>query len=150
MNACRLVAVFALVPIAVFAQQANFDCTPPATPVLSNPTVLGNGTSGSVTTAALQTALNVGGDIRLDVGTSTIALTQELIISKTTTLDANGATLSGGGTHRVLHVSNPNNLTYTFALLNATVADGNSQSYGTSVSDKRGCGNRASTKRGRW
>ena len=129
-----------LAPAAVSAQQTNFDCTAPATPVLSNPTVLGDGTAGSVTTSALQSALTAGGDIRLNVGTSTIALTQELIVSKGTTLDANGATLSGGGTHRVLHVSNPNNLTYTFNLLNATVADGNSQAYGTTVSDKSGAG----------
>ena len=83
-----------------------------------------------MTTSALQTALNTGGDIRLNVGSSTIALTQELVISKATTLDANGATLSGSNTHRVLHVSNPNNLTYTFNLLNATVSGGNSRNAG--------------------
>ena len=107
-----------------FAQQTNFDCTAPTAPALTSPTVLGNGSAGSVTTSALQTALIAGGDIRLDVGTSTIVLTQELLINKSATLDANGATLSGGGTHRVLHLNNPNNLTYTFNLLNATVADG--------------------------
>jgi hypothetical protein len=139
MNARRLLALAALSAPA-FAQQANFDCTSPTIPALTNPTVLGNGSAGSVTTAALQTALNAGGDIRLDVGTSTIGLTQELLIGKSATLDANGATLSGGGTHRVLHLNNPNNLTYTFNLLNATVADGNSKNAGTSTTDKSGAG----------
>jgi predicted outer membrane repeat protein len=40
----------------------------------------------------------------------------------------------------VLHVSNPNNLTYTFNLLNAIVANGNSKNAGTTVSDKSGAG----------
>ena len=105
MNAPRLLAL-AVLSAPALAQQANFDCTPPPTPVLSHPTVLGNGSAGSVTTAALQTALNAGGDIRLNVGAGTIALTQELLIGKSATLDANGATLSGGGTHRVLHLTN--------------------------------------------
>ena len=48
--------------------------------------------------------------------------------------------MSGGNTHRVLHVSNPNNLTYTFNLLNATVANGNSRNAGSKVSDKSGAG----------
>ncbi len=139
MNSRYLIPLIALTTSA-FAQQANFDCAPPAPPVLTNPKVLGNGTAGSVTTTALQTALNAGGDIRLDVGTSTIALTQELLISKSVTLDANGATLSGGGAHRVLHLNNPNNLTYTFILLNATVASGNSKNAGSKVTDKSGAG----------
>jgi hypothetical protein len=120
--------------------QANFNCAAPPVPQLSTPVVLGNGSAGSVTTAALQTALNNGGDIRLNVGASTIALTQELVVSKATTLDANGATLSGGNTHRVLRVGNPNNLTYTFNLLNAMVSAGNSHTAGTTVSDKSGAG----------
>jgi hypothetical protein len=120
--------------------QSTFDCVAPATPTLTNPVVLGNGSAGSVTTTALQAALDLGGNIRLNVGSSTIALTQELMISKATTLDANGATLSGGNTHRVLHVSNPNNLTYTFNLLNATVANGNSRNAGSTVTDKSGAG----------
>ncbi len=120
--------------------QSTFDCVSPPTPTLTNPVILGNGFAGSVTTSALQAALNAGGDIRLNVGSSTIALTQELVISSATTLDANGATLSGGNTHRVLHVSNPNNLTYTFNLLNATVSGGNSRNAGSTVTDKSGAG----------
>jgi hypothetical protein len=132
-------AWLALLPCAVLAQ-ANFNCLAPSAPLLNAPVVLGNGSAGSVTTSALQTALNTGGDIRLNVGSSTIALTQELVVSKATTLDANGATLSGGNTHRVLHVSNPNNLTYAFRLLNATVSAGNSRNAGPAVTDKSGAG----------
>ncbi len=138
-NQFQALVWLALLP-CVASAQANFNCSPPPTPLLNTPVVLGNGSAGSVSTAALQTALNAGGDIRLNVGTSTIALTQELVVSKATTLDANGATLSGGNTHRVLHVSNPNNLTYTFNLLNATVSAGNSRNAGTTVSDKSGAG----------
>lgn len=138
----RLVIAFPmLLAIHATAQaQANFDCVAPAVPTLTNPVVLGNGSAGSVSTTALQAALNAGGEIRLNVGTSTIALTQELVVSIGTTLDANGATLSGGNTHRVLHVSNPNNLTYTFNLLNAMVSGGNSQNSGSQTSDKSGAG----------
>jgi hypothetical protein len=135
----RLFLTFALAAVAAHAQ-STFDCVAPATPTLTNPVVLGNGSAGSVTTTALQAALNVGGDIRLNVGSSTIALTQELAISKATTLDANGATLSGGNAHRVLHVSNPSNLTYTFNLLNATVSGGNSRNAGSMVTEKSGAG----------
>jgi hypothetical protein len=130
----------ALLLPALARAQATFDCLAPPVPTLSNPVVLGNGNAGSVTTTALQNALIAGGDIRLNVGTSTIALTQELVVTQATTLDANGATLSGGNTHRVLEIDNPDNLTYTFNLLNATVTAGNSRNAGSAVSDKSGAG----------
>lgn len=104
--------------------QAVFDCVAPAAPVLSNPLVLGNGLAGSVTTAALQSALDAGGAIRLDIGASTLSLAAELHVTRATSLDAGGATLSGGNAHRVLRVENPANQTFTFNLLNATIANG--------------------------
>ncbi|MEO8671310.1 MAG: choice-of-anchor Q domain-containing protein [Tahibacter sp.] len=104
--------------------QSSFDCAAPATPVPANPTVLGNGSAGSVTTAALQGALDTGGAVRLNIGASTLAVTAELRITRATTLDAGGATLSGSNLRRVLRVDNPGNLTYTFELLNATIANG--------------------------
>ena len=103
--------------------QTVFDCVAPAAPVLVSPTVLGDGSAGSVTTAQLQAALNTASAVRLNIGSSTLTLDQELLINRAVILDANGATLSGGNAHRVLHISNPNNLTYTFSLLNATVAN---------------------------
>lgn len=104
--------------------QALFDCVAPALPPLPAPLVLGDGTPGSVTTAQLQAALDSAAAVQLNIGSSTLALTQELVVSRGVALDANGATLSGGGTHRVLHLTNPNNLTYAFYLLNATISAG--------------------------
>ena len=110
-------------PVIVNAQP-TFDCVAPAAPILNNPVVLGNGSIGSVTTASLQNALDAGGSIRLNIGTSTMIVASELRITRATRLDAGGATLSGGNVRRVLRVENPNNLTYAFDLLNATITAG--------------------------
>ena len=120
MISCMLLLTLANAAIA----QAVFDCAAPATPTLTNPLVLGNGSAGSVSTAALQAALDAGGAIRLNIGTSTLLVTSELRVSRETMLDVGGATLSGGNARRVLRVDNPFNLTYAFTLLNATVANG--------------------------
>ena len=74
MSTIRVIAAlaFALGTGAVQAQ-VDFNCVAPSTPTLVNPVVLGNGTAGSVGTAALQTALNTGGPVRLNIGTSTLA-----------------------------------------------------------------------------
>ncbi|MBL0164000.1 MAG: hypothetical protein IPP82_10290 [Xanthomonadales bacterium] len=117
-----LLALIAL-PVIVHAQSV-FDCVAPTTPLLSNPVVLGNGSAGSVSTAALQAALDAGGSIRLNIGTSTLIVTSELRITRATRLDAGGATLSGGSLRRVFRVDNPGNLIYAFELLDATVANG--------------------------
>jgi hypothetical protein len=83
-------------------------CTPAATPVpLSDPAVLGNGSPGSVSRAQIQTALDNGGHITFDLGSSpsTIVLDQELVITREVVLDGNGlVTLSGGGVTRVVRV----------------------------------------------
>lgn len=121
----RIVALLFLSSPAVVAAQAVFDCLAPAAPPVTAPLVLGNGSAGSVTTAALQAALDAGGPVRLNIGTSTLVVTSELRITRETVLDANGATLSGGNARRVLRVGNPDNLSsYTFSLLNATIAGG--------------------------
>jgi len=104
--------------------QSVFDCTAPARPVLSNPVVLGNGTPGSVTTAAIQQALDTGGAIRLNAGTGTIALTATLQVTRDAMLDLGGASLSGGGARRVIEVSNPSNLTYAFTLQHGAIIGG--------------------------
>jgi len=93
-----------------------------------NPVVLGNGSAGSVSTAAVQAALDAGGSIRLNIGSSTLVVSSELRVTRATVLDAGGATLSGGNARRVLRVDNPSNLTYTFDLLNATIANGSTPS----------------------
>ncbi|MEO7935650.1 MAG: choice-of-anchor Q domain-containing protein [Dokdonella sp.] len=108
----------------VVSAQSSFDCAAPVAPVLVNPIALGNGSAGSVTTMALQAALDAGGDIRLNIGASTLVVSSELHVSRGTTLDAGGATLSGGNMRRVARIDNPSNLTFTFNLLNATIANG--------------------------
>jgi hypothetical protein len=130
MRSCRLMislfllhAGFAFVAASAGAQTV-FDCVAPAAPALVNPTVLGDGSAGSVSTSELQDALNTAAAVRLNIGTSTLTLAQELVIDHAVILEANGATLSGGNARRVLHISNPNNLTYTFSLLNATIVNG--------------------------
>lgn len=104
--------------------QSSFDCAPPLAPTLTSPVVLGNGSAGSVTTSALQSALDAGGPIRLNIGTSTLTVSAELRVTRASILDAAGATLSGGNQRRVMRVDNPGNQTYTFDLLNATIANG--------------------------
>ena len=121
----RRLAIVLLATAASLAHaQPSFDCVAPMTPVPANPVVLGNGSPGSVTTAMLQSALDAGGAIRLAIGSSTLVVSSELRVTRATVLDAGGATLSGGNARRVLRVDNPANATFTFDLLNATVANG--------------------------
>ncbi|MEZ5462978.1 choice-of-anchor Q domain-containing protein [Dokdonella sp.] len=118
-----ILLLFAL-PSAELLAQASFDCAAPQMPQLSNPVILGNGSAGSVSTSALQSALDAGGPIRLNIGTSTMTVTAELRVTRASSLDAAGATISGGNQRRVLRVDNPSNQVYTFDLLNATIANG--------------------------
>lgn len=106
--------------------QAHPECIAPVAPALNMPLVLGNGNAGSVTPAQLQTALDGGGAIRLNIGNSTLALTQQLRITRATTLDLAGATLSGQNQTRIFDISNPAlSADYTFNLLNAQLMAGN-------------------------
>lgn len=106
------------------AAQSQFDCTAPTAPAMLQSVVLGNGTAGSATTAQLQQALAAGGPIKLNIGTSTLALNATLSVTRAAALDLGGATLSGGGARRVIEVQNPSNLTYTFSLQNGDVVNG--------------------------
>ncbi len=121
---CRTVAMLAALVAPAVSAQPGFDCVAPVAPVPANPVVLGNGSAGSVTTAQLQAALDAGGAIRLAIGNSTLVVDSELRVTRATVLDAGGATLSGGNARRVLRVDNPANATWTFDLLNATIAHG--------------------------
>lgn len=120
----KLVLVVLALQLGPALAQPSFDCVAPSAPSLSGPVVLGNGSAGSVTTAMLQSALDGGGAIRLDIGSSVLTLNAELRVTRATMLDAGGATLSGGNARRVLRVDNPGNLSYAFDLLNATIANG--------------------------
>ena len=116
-----------VVPASVIAQAA-FDCVAPSAPALASPVVLGDGSAGSVTTAQLQQALDAGGAIRLDIGASTLVVSATLRVTRATTLELGGATLSGGHTRRVIEVQNPGNQAYTFTLLHGTIAGGSTPS----------------------
>lgn len=125
MHAARSLAGATLMALAsVATAQPGFDCATPAPPSPASWTVLGNGQPGSVTPAQLQAALDTGGAIRLAIGASTLTLAQDLVIRRATVLDAGGAVLSGGLATRVLRVTNPDNLAYTFVLMNATISGG--------------------------
>jgi hypothetical protein len=83
--------------------------------------VVGNGSAGSCTEAALRTALNNGGTVTFNCGGAvTITLANRLEIKKTTTIDGGGMiTLSGGGTVNVIYNDSP-----LLTLRNLTIADG--------------------------
>jgi hypothetical protein len=116
-------------PIALeMPANAPAACAPVAPIPLVNPAVLGDGTPGSVTTAAIQAALDAGGHIRFDVGAGpvTIDVTSELTVSRAAVLDGGGnVTLSGRGLNRVLMVNGPlAGPGYQFGLQNITIANG--------------------------
>lgn len=119
-------AGIALVWCASAAGQ-GFNCDTPATPNLPSPTVLGNGAAGSVSRAQLQTALDAGGDVRLNVGSSTITLDATLQITRAVRLDGNGATLSGAGARRVIEIRNPTLATYDILMKNLILRDGDAR-----------------------
>ena len=73
----------------------------------ASPTVLGDGTPGSVTRADIQAALDGGGHVSFDLGPlpQTIVLDAELVITREVVLDGGDlVTLSGQGATRVLRV----------------------------------------------
>ncbi|HEU4665425.1 MAG TPA: hypothetical protein VFS55_15450, partial [Dokdonella sp.] len=120
----RVLATLAAASQGIASAQVEFDCVAPPAPPLVAPVVLGDGSAGSVTRAQLQQALDAGGAIRIDNGASTLALDATLRVTRATTLDLGGATLSGGGARRVIEVQNPSNVAYTFALSHGAIADG--------------------------
>jgi hypothetical protein len=84
--------------------------------------VVGNRSSESCTEAALRTAINNGGTVTFNCGSSplTITLANRLEIKKTTTIDGDGLiTLSGGDTVNVIYNDSP-----LLTLRNLTIADG--------------------------
>lgn len=87
-------------------------CDPPVKPVdTGSPTsVVGTGTPGSCTEAALDAALAKGGVITFDCGgEATITVTSTKMITQDTVLDGGGeVTLSGGGAVRILAVDTGN------------------------------------------
>ena len=110
------------------ATAGSFDCATPATPVQSNPTVLGNGSPGSVTRLQLQQALDSANEVRLNIGNGTLVLDQTLQISRALSFDGGGATLSGGNARRVIEISNPGLASdMSITLLNLRLINGDSR-----------------------
>lgn len=85
--------------------------------------VVGKGTPGSCTEAALDSALTGGGEVTFNCGSSpvTIKTTSEKVIAATTSIDGkNLITLSGDQKHRIFSTTSYIKLT----LKNLTIADG--------------------------
>ncbi len=89
--------------------------------------IVGDGTPGSCTEAALNTALSNGGNVYFNCGSNphTIRVTSEKVISADTLIDGmtNGQsliTLSGGGQNRILYTQDDVKLT----VKNITIAEG--------------------------
>ena len=93
--------------------------------------VVGSGTPGSCTEAALNTALSGGGSISFNCGGShTITLTSQKTINSNTTINGGGQiTLSGGGNTRLFTLQNGASLT----LQNITLQNGYSSSDGGAI-----------------
>src|SRR5262245_17280490 len=115
-RAAMLCLLLAAMPVSV---QAQSFCEAVTAEPLVNPVVLGNGTPGSVTTAAIQNALNAGGSIRFNVGASptTITVTSTLLVTRAVVLDGgNIVTLSGGGARRILQIAQQPSVGYLVTL----------------------------------
>jgi predicted outer membrane repeat protein len=131
-----LLIVLALLPLAACGGKSGKDSDPPPPPppswVTDPPSttttsiapvdtstpdhVVGNGTPGSITAAALQSAINLGGKITFDGGGGnvTITLTQQLTIpqQKTVVIDGGGKiTLDGNHATRIIWKGWLSNLT---------------------------------------
>ena len=93
--------------------------------------VVGNGTAGSCTEAALETALSGGGLVTFNCGgPKTIVLTSQKTIMTDTTINGAGViTLSGGGTTRLFDVQNGAHLT----IQELTIANGYSTDDGGGI-----------------
>ena len=103
--------LFLIACVVASAGHAQSFCEAVTADSIAGATVLGNGSPGSVTTAQIQAALDVGGAIVINQGPapSTIVVTQTLVASRATVLDGGGlVTLSGGDVRRILSIINPN------------------------------------------
>ena len=80
------------------------DCPRAEDPVmLASPTVVGNGSPGSCTQTALQTAITSGGHVQCNCGTNaTLNITSPLMITSDVVLDGGGLTLNGNNTSRII------------------------------------------------
>ncbi len=99
--------------------------------------IVGDGTPGSCTEAALDTALAGGGNVYFNCGSKpvTITLTREKVISANTIINGSTnwralITLSGGGTTRIFKTTD-NNIQFT--VKNLTIANGSTADSGGGI-----------------
>lgn len=106
-------------------------CDAPELYDVSSPTsVVGDGTAGSCTEAALRTAAEAGGVIVFDCGGEpvTITVSETIVVTEETVIDGGGSvTLSGGGSARILYLDSAYDLTGPrLAVQRLTFRDGSS------------------------
>jgi hypothetical protein len=115
---------------------------PPLVDVSTPTAVVGDGTSGSCTAAALQQAASGGGTIVFDCGAApvTITVTSQITFTKATVLDGGGlVTLSGGGTSRILYLdSGYDTPTPRLVVQRLTFRDGKSPAVGADTAQGGG------------
>lgn len=105
-------------------------CQAPPLADISSPTsVVGNGTAGSCTADALQTAANSGGVITFSCGAApvTIEVASQIVFTKETVLDGGGlVTLRGSGASRILYLDSAyDQTTPRLTVQRLTFRDGN-------------------------
>ena len=126
--------------VAAPAAAQSVACDRPAAVTLVAPVVVGNGTPGSATTAAIQSALDAGGHVQVNVGASTIALDATLAITRAVVLDGGGATFSGGGVRRAFRITNPANVAYAVTLQDFAVDAADSRAVPGDEFERSGAG----------
>jgi hypothetical protein len=118
-------------------------CSPPIDAVdTSGATVVGNGTPGSCSQAALVAAVaSNNGAIRFNCGIAprTITLTSQLSINTNLVIDGGGlVTLSGGGTTRIIDFRPPFQQARTLTVQNLTFRNGSTANLPGSTTDNGG------------
>ncbi|MGJ8663976.1 MAG: choice-of-anchor Q domain-containing protein [Marinicella sp.] len=107
--------------------KAQIDCSVTTSRSVAGATIIGDGSPGSITTAAIQNALDAGGTILLDQGPNptVVNLTSTLTVSQEAVIDGGGlVTLNGQQQRRILLIQNPSNLVFTVTIQNLTMAEG--------------------------
>ncbi len=113
-------------------------CTPIAEVDVSNARVVGDGTPGSITEAAIRTAIEQGDTIRCDGGDTppTIAVSRPFEVRKHTVLDGGGIVFDGGGRTRLFLkkcVGGSQAAGVSLTLQNMTLANGRTDTTGAAI-----------------
>ena len=110
-----------------FHVNAQLECDPLAPASMVGATQLGDGSPGSVTTNMIQDALDLGGAIQFNVGSSPVQidLTETLLVTKGSSIDGGGlVTLSGQNALPIIRIENPDNIGFSFNIQNISLENG--------------------------